>query len=140
MVEARNAAFHPTGQAVALALLIGFVAMVIVIHVIEFVWLSLTLRAWMLSLIGVASVLVCCGGGSPYLIHHLRAGPRLPDALALLGAQMALTVCLPARLIRWRIRQCAQHLHLARTPVNARPLLQRTRSGPGLLGGRRLRN
>ena len=126
----------PEGQGVMLALLLGFVATAILIHVIELVLLAASVRAWLLMTSCLLAVITMGGLGVLYLGHQLHLGLRIVDVMTLLGAQFALAVCLPTRFLRWRIRQCNKLLHLARTPVNARPLAHRS----GLLGGRRRGN
>ena len=137
---------HTDGQGIAVALLVGFAVVVVVIHVVEFVWLALSVHVWLLSLAGVAAALTCCGGVVLYVTRQLHAGLRLDDALALVGAQLALTVCFPARFVRWRKYACQKQAPGPRLPVNAHPLSQRDQilvrplRRSGWLGGRRHRN
>lgn len=123
-------------QGAMLALLLGFVATAILIHVIELVLLATVVRAWLLMSWCLLAIVTMCGLGLLYFGHQAHLGLRIIDVMTLLGAQFALAVCLPGRFIRWRIRQCNTLLHMTRNPVNARPLAHRT----GLLGGRRREN
>lgn len=94
------------GQMVALALLAGFVVAVVVVHALELVLFALGVRSWMLLLIGVCATLTVSAAVGLYVAEQAQRGVRLSDMLALVGVQLALVACLPARALRWRKRQC----------------------------------
>ena len=93
-------------QLVVLALLGGFSVSVIVLHAGEVVVLACRVRCWLLALLAIGTFGAVSAGSALWVSGQLRAGVGLPDGLALVGVQLAVAVCLPSRLLRWRKGQC----------------------------------
>lgn len=98
-----------------IAALLGFGVVVVFLHLVEAVTCALRLRRWDVAAIGFVCLLMIGGGGVWLVVQRLHVGIRLPDLLALLGSQMALAVCLPARWLRRRVCQWERYRTLNAT-------------------------
>lgn len=92
-------------QGLVLALLIGFTVAVVTLHAGEALLIGMQARHWGLVLT-MTAVLLPLGVLLLWLaVLHLSHGLQLVDVLFVLGGQLALGVCLPARWLRRRKQQ-----------------------------------